>query len=267
MDWSSFPTMPFEYAPDSKGDFPLIDGHNLRVRSGYNIRELGGYETPHGPTRFHRFLRAGGTRSLTDGDLGLLRDWGVARVVDLRSFGESPEMTCRFARQDWVTWTNVPLYEYDLSAPAMVPVRNVGGYFVSGYLRMLTAHASMRRLFGFIAEARPDECVLFHCAAGMDRTGVVAMLLLGLAGASRRDIVADYAYSFGEVAEIDAALDDRGDLIDEEGHSSSMRNRARIIATVYDTIIHEHGSVSAYLESCEIPDDVLQRTRQHLLEA
>ena len=38
-----------------------------------------------------------------------------------------------------------------------------------------------------------DGCTLFHCRAGKDRTGVVAMLLLGLAGVSDEDIVADYA--------------------------------------------------------------------------
>ena len=188
-------------------------------------------------------------------------------MVDLRSFGESPQLTCRFAKQDWVEWSNVPLYEYDLSAPAMQPVREIGGYFVSGYLRMLSSNISMRRLFAFVAEAKHDECVLFHCAAGMDRTGVVSMLLLGLVGASRHDIVADYAYSFGEVDEVDATIDANGDLIEQETLSTSLRNRIRVISTVYDTVIHEHGSIEAYLASCEIPDSVLDRTRRHLLEA
>lgn len=271
MDWSSLPTRPFEGFYGIQ-DYVTVnnlleDGRKLRVRSGFNIRELGGYDTPDGPTRYHRFLRAGGTRSLTEDDLGLLRDWGVSRVVDLRSFGESPQLTCRFAKQDWVEWSNVPLYEYDLSAPAMQPVREIGGYFVSGYLRMLSSNISMRRLFAFVAEAEPNECVLFHCAAGMDRTGVVSMLLLGLAGASRHDIVADYAYSFGDVDEVDATIDTNGDLIEQETLSTSLRNRIRVISTVYDTVIHEHGSIKAYLSSCEIPDSTLDRTRKHLLEA
>lgn len=36
-------------------------------------------------------------------------------------------------------------------------------------------------------------CALFHCRAGKDRTGVIAMLLLGLAGVADEDIVRDYA--------------------------------------------------------------------------
>ena len=44
-----------------------------------------------------------------------------------------------------------------------------------------------------IAEA--PQAVLFHCTAGKDRTGVVAALLLWLAGVSEEDILADYIVS------------------------------------------------------------------------
>lgn len=261
--------IPFEqYEQDGGLAAPLLrDGRILRIRSGYNVRELGGYETPLGPTLQHRFLRCGSTRSLTDEDLQILRDWGVSRVLDLRSMGESPQYTCRFAKQDGVYWENVPLFDYDLSAPAMTPVRNVGGYFVSGYLNMLTSHKSVKRIFEFFAQAQPYECVLFHCAAGMDRTGVTAMLLLGLVGASRYDIVADYAYSFGEIDEVHRSLDARGDVIEQEIYSTHLCNRMRIIATVYDTILHEHGSVRGYLISCGLAQETLDAVAAHLVEA
>ncbi|MFJ4765457.1 tyrosine-protein phosphatase [Streptomyces diastaticus] len=37
--------------------------------------------------------------------------------------------------------------------------------------------------------------VAFHCAAGRDRTGLVSLLLLSLAGATPEEIAADYALS------------------------------------------------------------------------
>ena len=36
---------------------------------------------------------------------------------------------------------------------------------------------------------------MFHCAAGKDRTGLLAALLLGLLGVSETDILVDYAHS------------------------------------------------------------------------
>jgi protein-tyrosine phosphatase len=38
----------------------------------------------------------------------------------------------------------------------------------------------------------PPGCVLFHCASGKDRTGLLALVLLALAGATPDEIIADY---------------------------------------------------------------------------
>ncbi|MGH3167972.1 MAG: tyrosine-protein phosphatase [Trebonia sp.] len=48
---------------------------------------------------------------------------------------------------------------------------------------------------GRIASAAP-ECVVFHCASGKDRTGLVALVLLTLAGAGPDEIIADYLPSY-----------------------------------------------------------------------
>lgn len=234
------------------------------IRSCPNVRDLGGYDTPQGPTRAHRFVRTGGTRSMTDDDLARFRDWGVMRVLDLRSAGEIPQLTCRFAKQDWVRWTNVPLYDFDLSSPALMPIRDTGGYLASGYLHMLASHDALRRIFACIAPATADECVLFHCAAGMDRTGVLAMLLLGLAEVPRAQIIADYAYSFGTKEQVNELVFGNGDP-DAPSVHPLLRSRLGVIATVYDTLIATHGSVRSFLESCDIDAATLDAVRDHLL--
>lgn len=243
----------------------LEDGHTLRLRSAYNVRELGGFDSPRGTTLRHRFLRSGATRSLTQDDLDILRAWGVTRVADLRSLGESPQLSCRFARQDWVTWENVPLYDYDMSAPAMTPVRDVGGYFVSGYLHMLTSHAAIRRLFEFFAQAGSDECVLFHCAAGMDRTGMVAMLLLGLAEVPRSQIIADYLYSFGKVAEVDGIVFGGKEPVVREGFWNPIPSRLEAITFMLDRIEGGYGTARAFLSACDVDDACLDAVRGMLV--
>jgi protein-tyrosine phosphatase len=46
-----------------------------------------------------------------------------------------------------------------------------------------------------IAAANNKGGLLFHCAVGRDRTGLIALLLLALAGAKPDEIVADYELS------------------------------------------------------------------------
>jgi protein-tyrosine phosphatase len=186
-------------------------------------------------------------------------------VLDLRSKGETPHVTCRFANQEGITWENVPLFDYDLSAPSMPPVRATDNYLVTGYLHMLSSHDAIRRVFSFFAQADKDECVLFHCAAGIDRTGVVAMLLLGLADVTREQVIADYGYSFGSVAEVNALVSRRKDCPPARV-ATMLQVRLDTIANVYDTVVHEHGSVRAYLESCGVESETIASVRAHLLE-
>ena len=60
---------------------------------------------------------------------------------------------------------------------------------------------SFRKVFQIFLE-HLDTCVLFHCSAGKDRTGVTAALLLDLAGCHMYDIVKDYSESYENNQEI-----------------------------------------------------------------
>jgi len=51
-----------------------------------------------------------------------------------------------------------------------------------------------RAVISAVARARPGG-VLFHCIRGYDRTGIIALLLLALAGVTPDDIIADYELS------------------------------------------------------------------------
>jgi hypothetical protein len=56
-----------------------------------------------------------------------------------------------------------------------------------------------------IATAAPG-CVVFHCAGGKDRTGLLALVLLTLAGAEPREIIADYLLSYDRMRQRYAEL-------------------------------------------------------------
>jgi hypothetical protein len=49
-----------------------------------------------------------------------------------------------------------------------------------------------------IAQAQPGG-ILFHCVRGYDRTGIISLLLLAIAGVTAEDITADYELSVDDV--------------------------------------------------------------------
>lgn len=249
-----------------------------------NCRDLGGYPTPNGPTQPWRFLRSGNTAAVNPVDRAFLLDQGLARDMDLRSVDETRSYPDAFERVRGVRYQNVPLHNSNLHDPRFATQstgNDTNDFLTNGYLKMLGNHKAVRKIFRFFSHAKDDECVLFHCAAGMDRTGVTAMLLLGLAGVDRDHIVADYGYSFGPPAAVDAlvfgwvgkhaahmAKDVRAadDPEFTEGSHEALGSLLPIMANVYDGVIDAYGSVEAYLLACGCRTRELDRVRAHLLD-
>ncbi len=235
----------------------------LEVPYGENVRELGGYRAEGGMTRRGRYLRSGSTERLNEEALRLLGKYGVTHVLDLRGSFERPEVSCRFAHHPGVVWLNVPLFGYDVSDPRLGRRNDFDDYLVESYLTMLANHGAVKRIIDFLARVPAGECALFHCAAGMDRTGVTAMLLLGAVGVGRRQIIADYAYSFGSIEEVDRAMDDP--TYDGENIWNSVQSRISTMANVYDTLIEAYESVPKYLLACGVSPETLEVLRERFV--
>lgn len=166
----------------------------LSLRRARNVRDLGGYPFTDeagraGTTAFGVFLRGAALGGLRSSGRAMLRSYGLARVIDLRSAFELRHWPDPFHRrpEPGVAYVSVPMLDQlnsnGLTGPFPERMHDV--------YRDLLEHdgasiaAVMRALDG-------PGCALFHCRAGKDRTGVIAMLLLGLAGVDDAHIVADY---------------------------------------------------------------------------
>ena len=167
----------------------------LPLEGAYNVRELGGQPCPGGATNFGAFLRGDDLSHLTETDIAFLLEYGLVAVIDLRSAGELAVAKDPFAQDARVNYANISFMGENVStAAADIPMEE--NYLQQAYLGMLeTAQAEIVAAFTFIAAQKPG-CVLFHCTGGKDRTGVLAALLLGLAGVAEEDILANYQTTY-----------------------------------------------------------------------
>lgn len=247
-----------------------------------NARDLGGIQTPGGMTRDRRFVRSGSTSELSRHDVRTLADYGVSMVLDLRSNEEARIAPDRLAHRWGIRSARVPLHAYNLrdkDARATGEAReNDGGidlsldtdnFFASGYLSMLHNAVGVRTAFAFMAKARERDCLLFHCAAGMDRTGVLAMLILGTCGASRRQILRDYLLSFASGERVDALLDGRHEGADALGDIPTslfdLGSLAEGMGLVVDCVLRRYGTFERYLAACGVAKRYVEAVRTHLL--
>ena len=172
---------------------------HIRLEGAFNVRDLGGYPIrAGGVTRWRSLLRADGLHGLTPGDIERLLSMGLKTVIDLRSEIELERQPSPFHGHEAVRYSHIPLF----SELAPVDMLTTGASPFDLAARYVDAadrcRPAMGRVLAAVADAE-EGMVLFNCSAGKDRTGLVAAMLLSLAGVDHDQIVDDYALT-GSVA-------------------------------------------------------------------
>jgi protein-tyrosine phosphatase len=158
----------------------------------HNVRHIGGYQTRDGRRTSALIIRAAGLSRMTPASVASLHAHGVRTVIDLRSSKEREEMPTPALDTHGIRHVFAPVFESDAS-PVGLADRPFPG-FARVYKSFLE---SGREAYRMLAEtvAETSDGLLYHCAAGKDRTGVATALLLDLVGVSDDQILDDHSHS------------------------------------------------------------------------
>jgi len=172
----------------------MTDSRHLDWEGCANVRDLGGLRTGDGgEIRRGAVVRADALDRLTARGWAALEAHGVRTVIDLRNDDElaadvaprPPGLTTLHLPLDgvedtefWQDWHGRPEFGTPLY------YRPFLDHFPARTAAVVTA----------IARAEPGGVVV-HCGIGRDRTSLIAILLLALAGVGPEEIAADYALS------------------------------------------------------------------------
>jgi protein-tyrosine phosphatase len=238
-----------------------------------NFRDLGGY--PVGRDRFVRtglLFRSDGLDTLTPDDAQLLmEDIRLTAVVDLRSEEELTRTGPSLLEQAGVTVHHLPI------------VDRTQQFFGDGEPRISSAYlkiigeAEDRFAAGVQLIADLDGPAVFHCAAGKDRTGLLAAFVLELLGVDDDIIAEDYALTAaimpGFRARIERRMENEPELrerMEESGRTPEMLDemlsaRASTIHLVLTALRAEHGSVENWLLQKGLDASAPDRLRNRLI--
>lgn len=200
----------------------------------YNTRDLGGLATGDGRvTSFGRLLRSDLPARLDCADVSLLKRLGIARVIDLRTKEEALSRPSAFESCPDFEFFHCP-FSVGNGIPSSVEE------FPVLYGAILSDYPAIRRIMEIIAA---PGGVLYHCAAGKDRTGIVSMLMLLAAGVTVSDILADYQVSYTYLRVfVRGLLERRPDWSPFVGRSDMEFMEATL-----DNFFARYGSVRDYL--------------------
>jgi protein-tyrosine phosphatase len=234
-----------------------------------NVRDLGGLPTEDGRrTRLGGVVRSDNVRRLTDDGWRALAEHGVQRIVDLRFPEELAEDQPLGVDIDVVHVSVLgsgPDPEYVKELDAHLAANDVADHYAWSYVDFLERY---RERFGqaFAAIADADGTVVVHCFAGKDRTGLVAALLLRLAGVDHATIGADYAVTAENLrARWEIWLQEARDEEERAKLEKLSQTPADAMARVIKEIEDRYGDVASYLRAAGLSDGQVERLRERLV--
>lgn len=210
-------------------------GRWIVLQGANNTRDIGGYATQSGKhVRWKTVYRSGELSGLTPSGCAAYQALGIRRLIDFRN-----------------RLSTSPLFGGDApcvisTTPAtLLPVRmETRALTAPVYVQCVAENAAdYARAFALLADAS-NLPMLYHCAAGKDRSGIMTALLLALLGVDRETIVADYMLS---------------------NHVYSDEVEARNIIDVLEEADRQ-GGIETYLENIGVSAQTQAAVRANLLE-
>jgi protein-tyrosine phosphatase len=178
------------------------DRETINLEGVWNIRDLGGLPTRSGArVRRGRLYRSGTLWFASQADCAVLATMQIDTVLDLRTDEEA------LHEEDWICeLLDLRYQQMPIHVPPVDSASEHGGMADPGsgarYQRLLEHNADSYIRALEVISTTDRLPVLFHCAAGKDRTGVLAALTLACLDAEPSAIVDDYGASGASIRRI-----------------------------------------------------------------
>lgn len=260
----------------------------IKLKKLSNTRDLGGFPTESGKTiKYGKLIRSGRLYNIPEETVASLEAMHITTIVDLRIERERLDYPCveiKGAKQ-----VNLPLvitattgitYTKSMASTMNAESKRIkkefgtaDEYMKSVYEIILFDKQSQAKLKEFFDLVIADEnCILWHCNAGKDRTGITAMLLESVLGVDEKLIIDDYVIS-NKFQRTKRTLQKAGLLIAPIRHDFKqilyvlMKAKPTFITSSISAIKERYGTVINYCkEALGLTDDDINFLRDKYLE-
>ncbi|MBF6077602.1 tyrosine-protein phosphatase [Nocardia beijingensis] len=235
-----------------------------------NVRDLGGLPVRGGgATRFGVVYRSSTPQNLTESDLAkLLGPIGLRTLIDLRLPDEVEREGYGLLAGADVRRVCLPVRkspQSSLAARDLVPDSSRVD-LVDLYEKLLAGSADSIVAAVRLVVDSGSHSVLFHCAAGKDRTGVLAAVLLDAVGVPPEAIAADYALTGERMHRVRDRLDALPSYTGLPPVSTGILGvEAEVMGRFLAKLSADHGGAAEWLLRSGLTTAELVRLREVLI--
>ena len=243
----------------------------IGLEAVHNFRDLGGYPTEDGRnTKWRTLFRADGLYRLRGADdMSRVRQLGLKSVIDLRTEREQREQGIFPTDDIEVAFHHLSIVDATWSDTQTPVFDDEVEFLVWGYRDMLEIGSSRFADAMHVLAQTESIPAVFHCAAGKDRTGVLAALLLSSLGVDDAHICADYGLTQDAM---------RRSIAWSKVHRPELAQRYATIPKAYlaadpramqiilTDLAQQHGSVRNYVREIGVADATINALENLVLE-
>ncbi len=241
----------------------MKQNQHLDWDGGFNIRDLGEISTKDGrKTKRGRVVRSGNLHLLSKDGWQALESHGIRTIIDLRNQNERDAELYSTTNAE-ISCVHIPIEEErdqsDVEFWQEWRKFNCSPLYYAAFIRQYKKRIS--DVISQIASAQAGG-VLFHCGIGRDRTGLIAMILLNLIGASHDEIVQDFEAS---AAQLRPNWERIGRKNDESGLKNLLLQQQISAADSILSTLEELDSM-AILDKSFISSEIVEELQKRILE-
>jgi protein-tyrosine phosphatase len=258
----------------------VLAERKVALEGSPNFRDLGGYKTASGRhVRWGRIYRSGKLSSLTEADIHYFKRLGVSLVCDFRLDYE------RHSEPGWLGDEDAPhRVELPVSPGSSGSFKKrahdgiIEVYDATDLMKdmnrdfVINQTSQYARMFQLML--RGDHPILIHCAAGKDRTGFGAAIILDVLGVEEETIVEDYLLT-NQYLSIEkemeklsnAFVDSRGFVVPDSALQPLVEIRPEYIKACFEEIAHRYESKQHfYRQALGLDETMVERLKTIYLE-
>ena len=236
----------------------IVNIKNIKLKAKQNIRDFSYITNKDNYALLgNSFLRSNNINIFDKDDINFLKsNYNLKTIIDLRNKDEVVINPCKI---DNIKYYNIPLFESrkrntfsnSLRKQTVSKVPNIYEAYLD-MIRTKTAKKQLKKIFKILMNQK-NNCILFHCTFGKDRTGLISLLLLSMLDVDIDTIKKDYLYSNNYLESIaDEKYKYYLEKSRNEEYALQMRDiflvKEEFIDYIIDYMIKENGSIIDYIK-------------------